>query len=801
MFAEKFNSMAYGTAPESDSEARKWLAEHQAKFGLFIGGRWQNDDKSSFFPTSSPARGEVLAEITQATPADVDAAVAAARNAFPAWRKLRGHDRAKHLYALARLIQKHARVLSVLESLDNGKPIREARDIDIPLAARHFYHHAGWAQLFESEFGDYDPYGVVGQIIPWNFPFLMLAWKLAPALAAGNVTILKPAEFTSLTALYFADLVQKAGVPAGVINIVTGDGAVGAGLVDSPDVDKIAFTGSTEVGRIIRKALAGTGKGLTLELGGKSPFIVFEDADLDGAVEGLVDAIWLNQGEVCCAGSRLLMQESIAEQLIAKIKRRMGTLRVGDSLDKCIDVGAIVDESQRKQITKLVEQGAAEGATLWQADCALPEQGVYYPPTLLTDVGTNNVCMVDEIFGPVLTAISFRTQDEAVALANNTRYGLACSIWSEDINRALELAPRVKAGVVWVNGTNMFDAAVGFGGYKESGFGREGGHEGMLAYVKPDFLNKLPVEKPPPAVEPQPGATKAAPFSIDRTAKMFIGGKQVRADGGDSYAVYDAQGERVGEAALGNRKDIRNAVEAASAAARWSSASSHAKAQILYYIAENLALREREFVDSIQRMTAVAQVQAKREVALSIHRLFSAAAWADKFEGAVHQPPLRGVVLAMKEAVGVIGIVAAENHPWLSFVSLIASAIAMGNRVVALPRNRAALLAADFYQVLETSDLPAGVVNIVTGDADELALVLAAHGNVDGLWCFAPQKVCKAVEAASAENMKRTWLSYGKAYDWLDNRQAEGRHVLGHAVEIKNVWVPYGDQMSGGGAY
>lgn len=801
MLAKKFSSMAYGAAPESDSEARKWLAGHQAKFGLFIDGQWKNDGKGHCFPTSSPARKEVLAEITQATAADVNAAVAAARKALPSWRRLPGHERAKHLHALARLIQKHARVLSVLESLDNGKPIRESRDIDIPLAARHFYHHAGWAQLFESEFSGYEPYGLVGQIIPWNFPFLMLAWKLAPALAAGNVCVLKPAEFTSLTALYFADLVQKAGLPAGVVNIVTGDGAVGAALVEHPDVDKIAFTGSTEVGRIIRKRLAGTGKGLTLELGGKSPFIVFEDADLDGAVEGLVDAIWLNQGQVCCAGSRLLMQESIAEQLIAKIKRRMGKLRLGDSLDKCIDLGAIVDESQLKQIAKLVAQGAAEGATLWQADRALPEQGVYYPPTLITDVGMNNVCMVDEIFGPVLTAISFRNQDEAVALANNTRYGLACSIWSEDINRALEVAPRVRAGVVWVNGTNMFDAAAGFGGYKESGFGREGGHEGMLAYVKQAFLNKLPDEKSPKAVEPQPSAAETGPFSIDRTAKMFIGGRQVRADGGDSYPIYDAQGALAGEAALGNRKDIRNAVEAASKAAGWASASPHSRAQILYYIAENLALREKEFADSIGRMTAAAPVQAKREAALSVHRLFSAAAWADKFEGVVHQPPLRGVVLAMKEAVGVLGILSAENHPWLSLVSLAAAAIAVGNRVVVLPRSQAALLAADFYQVLDTSDLPAGVVNIVTGDADQLALVLAAHSNVDGLWCFARREVCKAVEVAAAENMKRTWLSYGKAYDWLDNNQAEGRHVLSQAVEIKNVWVPYGEQMGGGGAY
>ncbi|KGJ98439.1 aldehyde dehydrogenase family protein [Thalassotalea sp. ND16A] len=797
MLIEKFNTMAYGTAPESDKEARKWLTEHKAKFGLFINGKWEKNAKDDYFPTASPANKEVLAEITQASTENIDEAVACARKALAGWQALTGHERAKHLYALARLIQKHSRVISVLESMDNGKTIRESRDLDIPLAARHFYYHAGWAQISETELTGYEAYGVIGQIIPWNFPFLMLAWKLAPALAAGNTIVLKPAESTSLSALYFADLIQKAGIPKGVINIITGDGEVGEAIVNHPDINKIAFTGSTKVGQIIRRAVAGTAKGLTLELGGKSPFIVFEDADLDGAVEGLVDAIWLNQGQVCCAGSRLLMQESIAEKLIAKIKHRMSKLRAGDSLDKCIDVGAIIDESQRQQIDTLVQQGVAEGATIWQAECALPEKGVYYPPTLLTDVGMNNTCMVNEIFGPVLTAITFRTQEEAIELANNTRYGLACSVWSEDINRALELAPQVRAGVIWINGSNMFDASVGFGGYKESGFGREGGHEGMLAYVKPTFLTSLKDEKPIVNVTPKNYTTSASLSTINRTAKMFIGGKQARADGGDSYPVFDNKGNLEGEVGLGNRKDIRNAVEAADKAAGWSVANGHTRAQILYYIAENLSLREKEFVESIKRMTGAKQAQAEKEVSLSIQRLFSAAAWADKFEGSVHQPPVRGVVLAMKEAVGIIGITAAENSPWLSFISLLSSAIAMGNRVIIIPGSQAALMAIDFYQILEASDLPAGVVNIITGNRDELTMAMATHNNVDALWYFGSQQTSQAIEVEAADNMKRTWVSYGKAYDWSDNGQAEGRNILNKAVEIKNIWVPYGDQMGG----
>ncbi len=680
-------------------------------------------------------------------------------------------------------MQKHARLFAVLETMDNGKPIRESRDIDVPLVVRHFYHHAGWAQLVESEFAGHEPLGVVGQVIPWNFPLLMLAWKIAPALAAGNTVVLKPAEDTALTALLFAEICEEAGLPKGVVNIVTGTGETGKAVVEHPGIDKIAFTGSTEVGRLIRIATAGTGKKLTLELGGKSPFIVFEDADLDAAVEGAVDAIWFNQGQVCCAGSRLLVQESVAEPLYAKLRARMQTLRVGDPLDKNTDIGAIVSPRQRAQIDGLVKTGVAEGATVFQPK-GCPE-GCFYPPTLLTGVESSSTVAQVEIFGPVLVAMTFRTPAEAVQLANNTRYGLAASIWSENINVALDLAPKIRCGVVWVNCTNQFDASSGFGGYRESGFGREGGREGLYEYLKRQHTGKT--EKPAPVLPHKDVAP--AIDTIDRTAKLFIGGKQARPDSGYSRAVLSPSGAEIGLVGDGNRKDIRNAVEAAAKAESWASAGGHARAQILYYCAENLSARADEFARRLRKMTGASGAAAAREVEASIRRLFTYAAWADKFDGAIHDPPLRGVVLAMNEPLGVIGIACPDEAPLLGLVSLMAPAVAMGNRVVMIPSERHPLAATDFYQVLETSDVPDGVVNIVTGARDGLALVLAEHGNVDAVWYFGGSAV-KTIEAASAGDLKRTWC--GGAIPWFDAREGEGRHFLGHATQVKNIWIPYG---------
>lgn len=772
-----FETMDYGPAPESAADALAWLVDQGDRFGHFINGAFT--EPGDRFDSKNPATGETLATLTQATQADVDAAVAAARKAQPKWAKLGGHGRAKYLYALARLLQKHARLFAVLETLDNGKPIRESRDIDIPLAQRHFYYHAGMAQLMESELPDREAIGVCGQIIPWNFPLLMLAWKVAPALAMGNTVVLKPAEYTSLTALLFADICRQAGLPKGVVNIVTGDGAVGQMITAHPGIDKIAFTGSTEVGRQIRAATAGSGKALTLELGGKSPYIVFDDADLDSAIEGLVDAIWFNQGQVCCAGSRLLVQEGIAERFHDKLRARMQTLRIGNPLDKSIDMGALADPIQLQTIRDMVDSNT-DGET-FRVNAQLPAEGCYYPPTLITGLEPSHRLMQDEIFGPVLVSTTFRTPAEAVQIANNTRYGLAATVWTENVNLALDIAPKLAAGVVWVNATNLFDAAAGFGGIRDSGFGREGGWEGLRAYTKPTGKTK-----PLAPIEPYEG--DGAANGLDRTPKLYIGGKQARPDGGYSQAIYGKSGKLLGHAPIASRKDIRNAVEAARGASGWAKSTAHLRAQILYYIGENLSARADEFAARIDAM--VGGHQGHKEVDAAINRLFTAAAWADKYDGAVKSVPIRGVAMAMHEPVGVIGALCPDEAPLLGLISVMAPAIAMGNRVVLCASQPFPLAATDFYQVLDTSDVPAGVVNILTGPHADLAPALASHMDMDAVWSFSSSDLSATIERASAGNLKRTWVNNGHARDWQADHS---RTFLDAATEIKTIWVPYGE--------
>jgi aldehyde dehydrogenase (NAD+) len=786
-------SMDYGPALEDPREALLWLDAHGRRFGHFINGGWQPPAAGQFFETTDPSTGDALASVAQGSVADVDAAVKAARAALPLWQSLTPHARARYLYALARQIQKHSRRLAVLETIDNGKPIRESRDIDIPLVARHFYHHAGWAQLLKQEFPGHTACGVVGQIIPWNFPLLMLAWKIAPALATGNTVVLKPAEFTPLTALAFAEISREIGLPAGVVNIVTGDGSTGEALVKHPDLDKIAFTGSTEVGRAIRKATAPSHKKLSLELGGKSPFIIFEDADLDSSVEGLVDGIWLNQGQVCCAGSRLLVQESVAETLINKIQNRMNTLRIGPPLDKAIDIGAIIARVQLERIQRLVDQGVAEGATCWQPALPMPSRGLYFLPTLLSNVHPTSVVAQQEIFGPVLAAMTFRTPREAVELANNTVYGLAASVWSESINVALHIAAQLKAGVVWVNSTNLFDAACGFGGYRESGFGREGGKEGLLEYLEPVWFKQAPPVHPPTLAIDQPPDQRvdfAAP-PIDRTVKLYIGGKQARPDSGYSMEVRGADGRLLGQAPLGNRKDIRNAVEAARKAESWAKATAHNRAQVLYFVAENLVQRGDEIAARLAAV--VGQKQAEAEVRLGIERIFSYAAWADKFEGTVHDPPFRNVTLAMREPIGSVGIACPVEAPLLGFLSLVMPAAALGNTVIAIPSEAYPLITGDLYQIFETSDLPDGAINIVTGRPAELIKVLAEHDDVDAIWCFRDEATSATVKSLSVGNLKQVFTNEGRAVNWFDYSQGEGPWFLEHATQVKNIWVPYGE--------
>ncbi|MFD8865187.1 aldehyde dehydrogenase family protein [Streptomyces sp. NPDC059590] len=474
------NAFEYAPAPESRS-----VVEIAPSYGLFIDGEFAEAADGKAFKTVSPATEETLSEVAQAGAEDVDRAVKAARKAFGKWSALPGAERAKYLFRIARIVQERSRELAVLESLDNGKPIRESRDVDLPLVAAHFFYYAGWADKLDyAGYGpNPKPLGVAGQIIPWNFPLLMLAWKIAPALAAGNTVVLKPAETTPLSALFFADVCRQAGLPKGVVNIITGDGSTGAELVAHPGIDKVAFTGSTEVGKAIARGVAGTEKKVTLELGGKAANIVFDDAPIDQAVEGIVGGIFFNQGHVCCAGSRLLVQESIQDELLDALKRRMRTLRVGDPLDKNTDIGAINSAEQLARIRTLADAGEAEGAERWAPECALPSSGYWFAPTLFTGVTQAHRIAREEIFGPVLSVLTFRTPEEAVAKANNTPYGLSAGIWTEKGSRILWMASKLRAGVVWSNTFNKFDPASPFGGYKESGYGREGGRHGLEAYL------------------------------------------------------------------------------------------------------------------------------------------------------------------------------------------------------------------------------------------------------------------------------------------------------------------------------
>jgi aldehyde dehydrogenase (NAD+) len=769
------DTMEYGPAPEDAKLAQEWIDQHDADFGLFIGGLWVKSDQS--FSTSNPATGKHLAKLSQGTESHVEDAVKAAERASKEWTKIGPSGRAKYLYALARQIQKHSRLFAVLETLDNGKPIRETRDLDIPLVARHFYYHAGWAKLIDKEFSNYEPVGVCGQIIPWNFPLLMLAWKIAPALAAGNTVILKPAEFTSLTAILFAEICEKVGLPKGVVNIVTGDGETGRAIVEHHRIKKIAFTGSTEVGKLIRKSTAGSGKKLSLELGGKSPFIVFEDADLDSVVEGIVDAIWFNQGQVCCAGSRLLVQEGLAEKLYAKIRQRMQTLRVGSPLDKAVDIGAIVDSVQLKRISELVDRGVEEGANIFQTECQFPEGGWFFPPTLLTNVEPSQTVAQVEIFGPVLVAMTFRTPAEAVALANNTVYGLAASIWTQNLDVAHDIAAKVKAGTIWINCTNQFDASSGFGGFRESGYGREGGKEGMYEYLKPKRTSPTKPSLP----KDQKGT---AGNDLDRTHKLFIGGKQVRPDSGYSLTYLTSKGEI--EVSRGNRKDLRNAVEAAEVGfTAWSSATAFNRAQVLYYFAENLEGAKEQVLHSLISM-GISKLDAEKEFAQSVDFVLDFAARADKHDGQVHHAPLRALVYTRNEPIGPAVVVAPESHGLLGLIGSTIPLIAMGNSVVSIPSYANPLPAVELYRIIEASDFPAGVWNILTGIREELEPSAAEHDGVQVFWHFGGSEAQSHLESSSIGNLKQTWCPLVHPAD-IDHEE-----FLRRATQVKNIWTPYG---------
>ncbi|XP_051789841.1 aldehyde dehydrogenase family 16 member A1 [Erpetoichthys calabaricus] len=803
-----FETMEYGTAPEDPSFAQAWLEKHGRSFGHFIDGIWVKPDGRKTYTTTNPANGEALACTLQGELDDVNQAVTAARKAFKCWSTLSCHVRARHLYNLARTIQKHQRLFSVIETLDNGKTIRETRDFDIPTVVRHVYHHAGWAELRDSEMNGWSPLGVVAAIVPWNFPLMLLIWKVCPALAMGNTVVLKPATLTRLSSLLFAEICAEAGLPPGVLNVVTGSGELGSLLAQHPDVDKVAFTGSTEVGRVLRRVTAGSGKALSLELGGKSPFIVFDSADLDSAVEGLVDAIWFNQGQVCSAGSVLLAQESIWEILIMRLKTRMFKLHLGSGIEKSVDMGPLVDETQKNTVENMVAEARVEGAQVYQIWEGLPSSGPYYPPTLITGLSTTSRCVMEEIFGPVLVALPFRTAKEAIALGNNTRYGLSASVWTENVSLAFEVASSLQAGTVWINAHNLFDAASGFGGVKESGYGRDGGKEGLFEFVRPTWavrakpmlqaegnLEKFGSSCDKPPVPTGKNQEVSGTPSVDRSYKLYIGGVQCRPDSGYSRPVVSASdGSVLAYVPDGGRKDIRNAVESANKAlSGWQKKGPHVRAQILYYLAENLEQRAAEFSHALSMQSSMPVEEAQKEVDLSVARLFHWAALCDKFGGTIQETPIHGFTLCCREPVGVIGIICPDEKPLLSFISLMGAAIARGNTTVMVPSGKNPLPALALYQVLDTSDLPGGVVNIVCGEVDQLTRHLTLHSNIQSVWYFGTEEGSRFVEWGSAENLKRTWVNNGVTRDWNSATQGCGEEFLLHATQCKNVWMPGGE--------
>ncbi|XP_063869013.1 aldehyde dehydrogenase family 16 member A1-like isoform X1 [Scylla paramamosain] len=803
-----FKTMEYGPAREDDKIAKDWLNDHDRKFGHFINNKWVIPEGRQTFETKDPCGGNVLAATIQGTQEDVDLAVGAANEAYNSWSALSAHSRARYLYSIARHVQKHSRLLAVVEALDNGKTMREAWDCDIPLMTRHLYYHAGWAQLVDTQMVGWDSVGVVGAVVSWNFPLTLLAWKVCPALAMGNTVIFKPANNTSLSALLFAEICAEAGLPAGVFNVITGGSAVETMLASHSEVDKVSFAGSTEVGQDLRRLTAGSGKKLSLELGGKSPVIVFESADLDSAVEGIVDAIWFNQGQVCTAGSRLLVQEPVFDTFIGKLKQRMRTLRVGPSLDKVMDMGGVVDPSHVKVIAKYVDEARQEGAEVFQIEAP---PGSYYPPTLITGVGTASRCVMDAIFGPVLVALPFRTAKEAISLANNTIYGLGASVFTEQITLGIEVAKMVKAGAVWINCHNIFDAAAGFGGCKQSGYGRDGGKEGLFEYVKPVWQDSHKFT--PPKIDfakfgaaysaSRPSITPATPQivsaeetmpRVDQTYKLYYGGAQKRPDGNYNRVILNTEKKAFALVGESNRKDVRNAVEAAGKAQpSWDKRTGFNRSQILFYWAENLEQRRQELVDHLVVVTGQSGEQAGREVDASVTRLFHWAALCDKYGGSVQETQLYGTVLRMNEPMGVVGVACPDEAPLLAFVSLVAPAVARGNAVVVVPSEKYPTVPLSLYQVLETSDMPGGIINILTGNRDHLTKHLTEHHDVQAMWYFGTQEGSTFVEHTSAVNVKRTWVNYGLQRDWFSREEGEGEEFLYHATQVKNIWLTMGD--------
>jgi aldehyde dehydrogenase (NAD+) len=752
---EIFTSMEYGPVLETSAQARKWAQHDQQPFQLFIANQWVAPASEPYYQSILTAIGAELAPVALAERGAIEQAVAAAQEAFETWSKTAGHVRARYLYALARHVQKHASILAQLETLNCDNVVCEARS-DLPQIARVFSSYAGWAQLSESEFAGYEPFGVVAICASTERSLLQLALQIAPALAMGNTIVLKPAQDAPFSALKLAEIVHEIGLPAGVFNVITGDDMPHI-LARHPAVSALNFSGTTTAGREVREVCAGQGKRLLLNLDVRAPLIAFEDADLDSVVEGVVDAVWSGQGGIVANATRLFVQENIAPSLLAKLRTRIDHLRAGKPLDRTNDISVLLFNEQTQELRHLVELGKKEGLQYWQpawaSDNGEHEQPSVFTPTIFFNVAPTSQLAQAEVSGPVLLVTTFRTPGEAVQFANSACYGQAASVWSQNIDVVLDVATRLRASTVWVNSVNLQDAAVARSGQRESGFGALGGKESLYEYVRPAWLTAAPVQS-----------------TLPKRSSDFASG----------------------EVAKGSHKDIGSAVGAARKASGWSGTTAQNRAKVLYDVAEKLAIRQNDFARRIVEQTGCDYADAGHEVQVSLSRLFSYAAWSDKFVGAVQRPPMRSLVVETREALGVLGIAAPDEYPLLGLISLLAPAIAMGNTVVAIPSSQAPLCATDLYQVLMNSDVPAGVINIVTGDREALSQALAEHQDVDALWYFGPHHNAKTIELAALGNMKPIWYGKGHARNWLDRTQGEGHEFLHAATRLKSVWLPYG---------
>lgn len=802
-------SMDYGDAPESEALVHEWLARRGKKLGSFVNGNWQSGTNKKSFEVMNPCTGETLASVDEADTKDLDEVAKVAKGAFALWSKLSPSAKARHLYSIARHVQKHQQLLTVLDSVNTGRAIHEVKNHDIPQVVRCLYHFTGWAELMSTEMPGWKPRGVVAVILAWNFPLWNLVSLVAPAMAAGNTVIVKPATVTPLSALLFAEICNEAGLPPGVVNVINGSqNTIGRALASHSEVSQVSFMGSVKHGRELRQMTAGMAKKFCAHLSGKSAMLVFDSADLDAAVEGVIEGMFFNHGQVVSAASRLLIHEPVFDIFVDKLKARMKNIRIGKSLDKNIDLGTVMSDKQLDKIKKYVTEAAKEKAEVFQT------ADLHTPLTLITNINPTSRIAMEEVFGPVLVTFPFRTAKEAVALANVSAYGIAASVWSENMALCLEVAKSIAAANVWINCHNVFDAAAEFDHFRLSGYGSCGGKEGLYDFLQlccdevQDQNAKVNIPTNDFVIKPNgPSAATVCDKNelgsnsvpcIDATYKSYVGGSQKRPDGNCSRPIYSGAGDVLGHIPECNRKDVRDAVEAAQKAQPgWVKRTGHNRLQILYYIAENLQRRQLEFAKQLSLATGCSDDDAKKEVEQALESLFCWGSYCDKYGGEVRETNMYGIVYNTREAVGVIGIICPETSPFLPFVTLLATAICRGNTVVIVPSEKHPLAGLDFYQILDTSDVPAGVVNILTGDSHLLARQLASHQDVNAVWCFGSSEMCKSVEYLSADNMKRTWVNDGRPSFAFDSVTAvQRKELLRHVTKIKTIWMPMGESFA-----